>query len=157
MSPTPSPDRVEGALAPRASELGLDIEAVEVSAAGRHRLLRVAVDRDGGVSLDDLGELTRSLSEALDETDVMGERPYTLEVSSPGVDRPLTRPRHWRRNHDRLVKVTTHEGETVTGRIKDSDDEQVTVDVNGRAHVLAFGTVDKARVQVEFNRKEGPA
>ncbi|MDQ3628549.1 MAG: ribosome maturation factor RimP [Actinomycetota bacterium] len=157
MSPTPSPDRVEGALAPRAGELGLDIEAVEVSAAGRHRLLRVAVDRDGGVSLDDLGEVTRSLSEALDETDLMGERSYTLEVSSPGVDRPLTRPRHWRRNHDRLVKVTTHAGESVTGRVMDSDDDQVTLDVEGQVHVVALGTVDQARVQVEFNRKEGPA
>lgn len=157
MSPTPSPDRVEGALAQRASELGLDIEAVQVSAAGRHRLLRVAVDKDGGVSLDDLGEVTRSLSHALDDTDLMGEQAYTLEVSSPGVDRPLTRPRHWRRNHDRLVKITTHEGETLTGRVNDSDDEYVTLDVEGRQRVVAFGSVDRARVQVEFNRKEGPA
>jgi len=130
---------------------------VEISAAGRHRLLRVAVDRDGGVSLDDLGEATRSLGEALDETDLMGERSYTLEVSSPGVDRSLTRPRHWRRNHDRLVKVTTHQGETVTGRVSSSDDEQVTLDVEGAPHVVGFSSVDKARVQVEFNRKEGPA
>lgn len=157
MSPAPSPDRVEGALAPRASELGLDIEAVEISAAGRFRLLRVAVDRDGGVNLDDLGEVTRSLSQALDETDLMGEQAYTLEVSSPGVDRPLTRPRHWRRNHDRLVKITTHEGRTVTGRVAESDEERVTLDVDGAPEVVAFDTVDKARVQVEFKRKEGPA
>lgn len=157
MSPTPSPDRVEGALAPRAGELGLDIEHVEISAAGRFRLLRVAVDRDGGVNLDDLGEVSRALSEALDETELMGERAYTLEVSSPGIDRPLTLPRHWRRNRDRLVTITTHEGETVTGRVTDSDDGQVTLDLDGAVQSVAFDTVDQARVQVEFNRKEGPA
>jgi ribosome maturation factor RimP len=155
VSPTPSPDRVEEALAPRAAELGLDVEGVEINTAGRHRMLRVAVDQDGGVNLDDLGDVTRTLSEALDETDLMGEHPYTLEVTSPGVDRPLTMPRHWRRNRDRLVTVIGTDGTAVTGRIRSSDDAAAVLDVDGHERVVPYDTVAKAKIQVEFSRKEG--
>ena len=86
---------------------GLDLEGVEISQAGRRSLVRVLVDQDGGVTLDDIADATRLVSDVLDQTDVLGESPYTLEVTSPGIDRPLTLPRHWRRNVDRLVKVTT--------------------------------------------------
>jgi ribosome maturation factor RimP len=84
----------------------------------------------------------------------MGEAPYTLEVTSRGVDRPLTLPRHWRRNHDRLVKVTTTEGETLTGRIRDCDDDRVILDVSGTARALGYAEVAKALVQIEFNRAQ---
>ena len=97
--------------------MGLDVEAVEVTPAGKRRVLRVAVDKDGGVTLDDVADATREVYRVLDESDVMGEQPYTLEVTSRGVDRPLTLPRHWRRNEDRLVKVTLADGGEVTGRI----------------------------------------
>ena len=155
MSPTPSTERVEEALASRAGELGLDLEGVTLTSAGRHRMLRVAVDKDGGVSLDDLAEATRELSEALDETDLMGEHPYTLEVTSPGVDRPLTLPRHWRRNRDRLVTVTLADDETVTGRIGSSDEHGVVLDVDGNERTYAYADVVRAKIQVEFSRKEG--
>jgi ribosome maturation factor RimP len=88
----------------------------------------------------------------------MGARPYTLEVSSPGVDRPLTLPRHWRRNTDRLVKVTLTEGDEVTGRIVATDDEGADIDVDGTVHRVSFRSVAKARIQIEFKRpgeKEG--
>jgi ribosome maturation factor RimP len=137
-----------------AKRLGLDVEAVEVSAAGRRRLLRVAVDKDGGVSLDDIAEATRALGTVLDESDAMGDRAYTLEVTSPGVDRPLTLARHWRRNKDRLVAVTLREGGTVTGRILDADDDAVVLDLNGASVSLSYDEVTRAKVQVEFNRKE---
>jgi ribosome maturation factor RimP len=130
----------------------MDLEAVELTPAGKRRLLRVAVDRDGGVTLDDIAEAAREVSKAIDDADVMGEAPYTLEVTSRGVDRPLTLPRHWRRNQDRLVKVTTTEGETLTGRIGQSDDHGVTLDVSGTARRLGYAEVAKALVQVEFNR-----
>jgi ribosome maturation factor RimP len=155
MSPAPSPDRVEEALAPRASSLGLDVEGVTISSAGRHRMLRVAVDKDGGVSLDDLADATRALSEALDETELMGEHAYTLEVTSPGVDRPLTHPRHWRRNTDRLVTVTTAESGSFTGRIISCDETAAVLRVDGRERPVLFADVVKARIQVEFSRKEG--
>ena len=146
-------DRVFAALADPLDALGLDLEAVEVTPVGKRRLLRVAIDRDGGVTLDDVAAATREVSQALDDSDAMGESPYTLEVTSRGVDRPLTLPRHWRRNHDRLVTVTTTDGEKITGRIGESDDDGVTLDVSGASRSLSYGDVAKALVQVEFNRK----
>jgi ribosome maturation factor RimP len=133
----------------------LDLEGVTLTSAGRHRMLRVAVDKDGGVSLDDLAEATRDLSVALDQTDLMGEHPYTLEVTSPGVDRPLTLPRHWRRNRDRLVTVTLADDESVTGRIGSSDEHGVVLDVDGNERTYAYADVVRAKIQVEFSRKEG--
>jgi ribosome maturation factor RimP len=146
-------DRIEDALVGPLADQGLDVEAVEVTPAGKRRVLRVAVDKDGGVTLDDVADATRAVSEVLDASDVMGEMPYTLEVTSRGVDRPLTLPRHWRRNTDRLVKVTLVEGGTVTGRITTSDDNGVTLDVDGSTRELSYDEVAKALVQIEFNRK----
>ncbi|WP_370865393.1 ribosome maturation factor RimP [Nocardioides agariphilus] len=146
-------DRISAAIADPLGALGLDLEAVELTPAGKRRVLRVAVDRDGGVTLDDIAEATRQVSQALDDSEAMGEAPYTLEVTSRGVDRPLTLPRHWRRNHDRLVAVTTNDGERLTGRIGESGEEAVTLDVSGQPRVLAYDQVAKALVQVEFNRK----
>jgi ribosome maturation factor RimP len=148
-------ERLVEELTPPLQEIGLDLEAVEVTPAGRRRVLKVAVDKDGGVTLDDVAEATKEVSGLLDESDVMGEQPYTLEVTSPGVDRPLTLPRHWRRNVGRLVKVTTHDGGTVTGRVVEQDEENVTLDVEGSPRVVAYAEVAKAFVQVEFNRKGG--
>lgn len=136
--------------------LGLDLEAVELTPGGKRRVLRIAVDKDGGVTLDDIAEATRTVSGLLDDSDVLGETAYTLEVTSRGVDRPLTEPRHWRRNHDRLVKVTLAQREPVTGRIGASDDSGVTLDVSGRPVRLAYDDVEKALVQIEFNRKPAP-
>ena len=146
-------DRIEAELVDPLRVLGLDVEAVEVTPAGKRRVLRVAVDKDGGVTLDDVADATREVSRVLDESDVMGEMPYTLEVTSRGVDRPLTLPRHWRRNADRLVKVTRADGTEVTGRIVSSDDTAATLDADGEQHEVAYADVAKALVQIEFNRK----
>ena len=135
--------------------MGLDLEAVDLTPAGRRRVLRVAVDKDGGVTMDDVAEATKELSRLLDASDVMGEQPYTLEVTSPGTDRPLTLPRHWRRNLGRLVKVTTHEGETVTGRAVAQDEETATLEVGGTKQAITLAEVAKAHVQIEFNRPSG--
>jgi ribosome maturation factor RimP len=146
-------DRIEAELVDPLRALGLDVEAVEVTPAGKRRVLRVAVDKDGGVTLDDVADATREVSRVLDESDVMGEMPYTLEVTSRGVDRPLTLPRHWRRNEDRLVKATLTDGTSLTGRILSSDDAAVTLDVDGVRREVAYADVAKALVQIEFNRK----
>jgi ribosome maturation factor RimP len=148
-------DRLAEVLTEPLASAGLDVEAIELTPAGRRRLLRVAVDKDGGVTMDDIADATKEVSRLLDDSDVMGEHPYTLEVTSPGTDRPLTLPRHWRRNHSRLVKVTTTDGTTLTGRVRESDEDGVTLDVDGTERVLAFAEVAKARIQIEFNRKEG--
>ncbi len=147
-------DRVEAVLTDPLAALGLDVEAVELTPAGKRRVLRVAVDRDGGVTLDAIAEATREVSRVIDDTDAMGESPYTLEVTSRGVESPLTLPRHWRRNHDRLVTVTTREGEKLTGRVTASDDEAVTLDVDGAVRTLSLDDIAKALVQIEFNRRK---
>jgi ribosome maturation factor RimP len=146
-------DRIEAELDDPLRALGLDIEAVDITPAGKRRILRIAVDKDGGVTLDEVAEATREVNRVLDGSEVMGEQPYTLEVTSRGVDRPLTLPRHWRRNASRLVKVTLADGETVTGRILESRDEAVTLDLDGERREVSYAEVKKALVQVEFNRK----
>ncbi|CAN5694031.1 ribosome maturation factor RimP [soil metagenome] len=145
--------RIETVLADPLAALGLDLEAVEVTPAGNRRVLRVAVDQDGGVTMDDVAAATREVGTVLDETEVMGSQPYTLEVTSRGVDRPLTLPRHWRRNADRLVKVKLVDGSSFTGRICDSGDETVVVEVSGTDRLVTLADVQRALVQIEFNRK----
>lgn len=135
-------------------ELGLDLEAVELTPAGKRRVLRIAIDTDGGVTLDDVAAATRAINDVIDASDAMGEHPYTLEVTSRGVDRPLTEPRHWRRNASRLVKVTLADDSVVSGRIGESDEEQVSLDVGGATQVVRYPDVKKALVQIEFNRKD---
>ena len=151
MSGTTQTSRIESELTGPLADLGLDLEAVELTPAGKRRVLRVAVDRDGGVSMDDVAEATREVGRLLDASDVMGEQPYTLEVTSRGVDRPLTLPRHWRRNRGRLVKVTLAD-DTLTGRVTTSDDEAATLDVSGEERRVGYDEVVRALVQIEFNR-----
>ncbi|WP_201931138.1 ribosome maturation factor RimP [Nocardioides donggukensis] len=148
-------DRIEAELVDPLATLGLDVEAVEITPAGKRRVLRVAVDKDGGVTLDDVADATRAVSGVLDDSDVMGEHPYTLEVTSRGADRPLTLPRHWRRNVDRLVKVTLADGDELTGRITATGEDAATVTVDDVDRQVAYADVARARVQVELNRKGG--
>lgn len=160
MSTTSLPDRLAEVLAPAVAPLGLELEAVELANAGRRRLLRVIVDADAdagtdGLTLDRLADATRAVSQALDDADAMGEQPYTLEVTSPGVDRPLTLPRHWRRNVGRKVAVTTTDQTRRTGRIRAVGETSVTLDVGGTEVEMRYDDIAKALVQVEFNRKEG--
>ncbi len=151
-------ERLVEELTPPLLASGFDLEAVEVTPAGRRRLLRVAIDKDGGVTMDEIAEATKQVSALLDSSDVMGEQPYTLEVTSPGVDRPLTLPRHWRRNAGRLVKVSLADGGSLTGRILDADDGEdggARLECDGGVRTLGYAEVGTARIQVEFNRKEG--
>ena len=144
--------RIEDSVRTPLLELGLDVEAVEITPAGKRRVLRIAVDADGGPTLDDVADATRAISTVLDESDVMGEMGYTLEVTSRGVDRPLTLERHWRRNTDRLVAVTLTDGTELTGRITTTDDDGADVAVAGEIRRIKYSEVAKALVQIEFNR-----
>jgi ribosome maturation factor RimP len=152
MSMADTRDRLAEELTGPMDALGLDLEAVDLTSAGKRRVLRVAIDKDGGVTMDDIADATREVSRLLDDTGVMGEQAYTLEVSSPGVDRPLTLPRHWRRNAGRLVTVTPREGEAVTGRITVTDDEGAVLDVEGVEHRVEYADVKKAKIQIEFKK-----
>jgi ribosome maturation factor RimP len=166
-----SPDHLTGLIGPTVHALGLDLDALELTTAGRRRVLRVVVDKDGGVSLDDIADATRAVSKELDADDVLGEQPYTLEVTSRGVDRPLTSPRNWVRNIGRLVEVALVDGTVVTGRVTGADDTGADLAVpaatsrgghraSDRAddptpHRVPYTEVRRALVQVEFARKEG--
>jgi ribosome maturation factor RimP len=145
-------------LTPVVATGGYDLEDVVVSPAGKRRLVRVTVDKDGGVTLDECAELSRAVSAALDDAeDVLGQQPYTLEVSSPGVSRPLTEPRHWRRSIGRLVKVAMSDGSDVTGRVLESNEKSAVLDVDGSRREVGLGDVVKAVVQVELNRRSEAA
>lgn len=145
-------ERIAELLEPVLAAAGLDLEAVELTPAGKRRVLRVVVDSDDGVDLDRVGEVSQEVNATLDASDVMGELPYVLEVTSPGVDRPLTQPRHWRRSRGRLVTASLTGGGDVTGRVTEADDEGVTLDVEGSPRTLAHAELGKGRVQVEFRR-----
>ncbi len=147
-------DRLTELLTGPLQGLGLDLEAVDLTRAGKRSVLRVAVDKDGGVDLDDIAEATREVSGLLDDSDAMGEAPYTLEVSSRGVDRPLTLPRHWRRNAGRLVLVRLAGGEPVLGRIREADETGAVVVVDDTETRVEFDQVSKAKIQIEFKRED---
>ena len=150
-------DDLRRLLTPVVAERGLDLEDVQVTPAGKRRLLRVIVDQDGGVGLDSVATVSTAVSAALDDSNVMGGTPYVLEVTSPGIDRPLTEPRHWRRARSRLVEATLAEGDPVTGRVLDAQDDGVLLDVAGAERLLPWTQVVRGRVQVEFNRPESGA
>ncbi|MDA8371726.1 MAG: ribosome maturation factor RimP [Nocardiopsaceae bacterium] len=145
-------DRLAELLEPVLAEAGLDLEGIEVTPAGKRRSLRVVVDSDEGVDLDTVGVVSQEVSAVLDASDAMGKAPYVLEVTSPGVDRPLTRPRHWRRSLGRLVHARLTAGGEVQGRVKDADDSGVTLEVNGQNRVYGYSDLGRGKVQVEFRR-----
>ncbi|GAA3907457.1 ribosome maturation factor RimP [Actinoplanes auranticolor] len=147
--------RVRAVIEPVVVAAGFDLEDVNLSRAGRRHVLRVLVDADGGISLDDVAVVSREISQALDTAEenqgevLAGE--YQLEVGSPGVDRPLTLPRHWRRNVSRLVAVTVA-GRSLTGRVTSADDTCVVLDVDGRSTEIPYAELGPGKVQIEFKR-----
>lgn len=145
---------VRAALEPVAEQLGVDLEDVTVKRAGRRSVVLVVLDKDGGLNLDAIAQASRAVSEALDDSSVIGDLPYVLEVSSPGVDRPLTQARHWRRAGGHLVKLTLDDGSTLTGRVQESNDASVEVVVDGKPRTFEYGQISRGVVQVEFTKKE---
>ena len=150
-------------LAPVVAEAGYDLEDISVTAAGRRNLIRVIVDAETGVDLDAVAALSRAMSVALDADTEGGPDfadPYVLEVSSPGVDRPLTEVRHWQRAVGRLVEVTV-DGAPLTGRVLDTDGRGIRFEVVGvkgrpsKTREIAWADLGRGKVQVEFNRKGG--
>lgn len=146
-------ERLLHTLGPIVQAAGYDLEDVSVTAAGRRNLVRVTVDHDGGIDLDAVAEVSRLVSDSLDEGGDGFAGPYVLEVSSPGVDRPLTEPRHWRRAQGRLVTVTVGE-RSVTGRVVHADDAGVHLDVDGSRQEHAYPSLGPGRIQIEFNHAD---
>lgn len=137
---------------------GFDLEELAVRAAGRRRIVRVVIDGDDGVTLDAAADVSRAISERLDaagEADPTGSAPYTLEVTSPGVGRPLTLPRHFRRARTRLVSISTADGKETAGHVLGVDETAVTLVLSGRKGVsrisVPLADIVRARVEVEFS------
>ncbi len=155
-------------------ELGLMVEDVAVTPAGKRRLVRIWLDRDlsgldpadessvvDPLSLDEVAEATRAISVALDTSDATGDAPYVLEVGSPGVDRRLVEPRHFRRNVTRLVqiwRVNGAEGDPIVGRLVAAGPAGATLLVSATTKEpetevrISYADVARAQVQVEFAR-----
>ncbi|MFE6338794.1 ribosome maturation factor RimP [Streptomyces sp. NPDC057806] len=159
MSTTQS-ERLRELLEPLVSSQGLDLEEIAVDSVGRKRVLRVVVDSDTGADLDRIADVSRALSAKLDETNAMGDGAYDLEVGTPGAERELTEHRHYVRAVDRLVRFQLTEDGELVARILAVDEDGVDLEVPGvkgrkaTNRRLAFGDIAKARVQVEFSRKD---
>lgn len=137
-------------LTPLVAEAGFDVDDIAVTRVGRRILVRVTIDADGGIGVDDIARISRILDEALDAADPFAD-PFVLEVSSPGVDRPLTTVKHWQRNVGRLVRVEVG-GTFVVGRITAVDATTVVLDVDGSPAEFPVSALGAGKVQVEFNR-----
>jgi ribosome maturation factor RimP len=138
-------------LTPAVRDAGYVLEEVKVTPAGKRRIIAVIIDGlEKNPSLDEVTVVSRRVSEILDNYSQLGEMPFTLEVTTPGVDRPLTQPRHWRKNIGRLVKITPIEGETFTSRILAVSENGATLE----SGEVEFASIKRAQVEIEFNRKE---
>lgn len=138
-------------LEPVVSEFSFDLDDIEITRSGGQRILDVTIDGDSGVNLDEVAEVSRAISEFLDQSDAMGNEPYVLEVGTRGVTKPLTKPVHWARNIGRLVNVA---GDAINavGRIVEFDDPDVTLDINGKSRTLSIKEISRANIEVEFKK-----
>lgn len=149
-------DNITQAITPAIEAVGLFLEEVQVSSPGNRRLVTCIVDSAGNINLDEVAAVSKEIAAILDVAEFMGQTPFTLEVTSPGVDRPLTLPRHWTKNMDRLARSVMVNGEVITGRINAVHDESVCVIVAGKVSKkieLPFVEIRRAQVEIEFNRK----
>ena len=142
-------EQVLAVITPAIESLGFYIEDITISSAGKRSMLTVIVDGDTHLSLDQVTVATKAISEIVENLPTLGNNPFTLEVTSPGLDRPLTKPRHWRKNQDRLIKIVLTDGKEINGRIKDSTETSVTVD----DQVINFADIKRATLEVEFKKE----
>jgi ribosome maturation factor RimP len=147
--------RLEPLVAAAVTAAGFDLDSLEVQQAGRRQLVKVVVDGDEGVGLDEVAEISRAVSAVLDEHEDVLADAYTLEVTSPGLDRPLRKPRHWRRAHLRLVRVTPKTGPELLGRVGLAGEQSTRLLVGGELRDLEYAQVAKAMIEIEF--KPAPA
>jgi ribosome maturation factor RimP len=150
-------DKITELVQPAVEQAGFFLEDVHVVSPGKHRIITCIVDGQTPLNLDQVTSVSRDISELLDGADFMDDTAFTLEVTSPGVDRPLTLPRHWQKNLNRLVKVVKLDGSVVNGRITTIEDSNVVLfeDIKGKTkeHALSLNDVKRATVEIEFTRK----
>jgi ribosome maturation factor RimP len=141
-------EQVAAAITPAIESLGFYVEDIAITSAGKRSMLTVIVDGDTHLSLDQVTVATKAISEIVENLPTLGNNPFTLEVTSPGLDRPLTKPRHWQKNKDRLIKIVLNDGKEIKGRIKESTQTAVTVDEK----VINFADVKRATLEIEFKQ-----
>ncbi|MEY3434051.1 MAG: hypothetical protein RL057_431 [Actinomycetota bacterium] len=142
-------------LSPVITKAGFILEEVTVTPVGKRRLVAVVIDReDTNPSLDEVTVVSKEVSAILDNYSQMGEMPFTLEVTTPGIDKPLVLPRHWKKNIGRLVKITPKQGEKYVARIQGFADNQITLELKNESFIVSLSDIAKAQIEVEFNRKE---
>ena len=141
-------EEISAAITPVLSDLGFYLEDITITSAGRRSMLTVIVDGDTHLSLDQVTVATKAISEIVENIQSLGQAPFTLEVTSPGLDRPLTKPRHWRKNIDRLVKIVLLDGKEIKGRVKDATEILATVD----EQVVKFSDIKRATLEIEFKQ-----
>lgn len=141
-------------LTPAIKTLGFVLEEIKVTPVGKRRIIAVTVDQEEkNPNLDEVTVVSREVSNILDNYSQLGDQPFTLEVTTPGVDRPLVLPRHWQKNLGRLVKVVKIDGQTISGRISSVSDVSAAIEVAGKSVEVLFGDVKRAQIEIEFNRK----
>ena len=141
-------EEIAAAITPTIEGLGFYLEDLNITSAGRRSMLTVIVDGDTHLTLDQVTSVTKAIGEIVENIQSLGQTPFTLEVTSPGIDRPLTKPRHWKKNVDRLVKVVLQDTSEVKGRIKDSNKETATIDDK----LIKFTDIKRATLEVEFKQ-----
>jgi len=141
-------EEISAVITPALSTLGFYLEDITITSAGKRSMLTVIVDADNHLSLDQVTVATKAIGELVEGIQSLGDTPFTLEVTSPGIDRPLTKPRHWRKNIDRLIKVILLDGKEVKGRIKDASELSATVD----QQVILFTDIKRATLEIEFKQ-----
>ncbi len=142
-------EQVQAVITPAIESLGFYVEDITITSAGKRSMLTVIVDGDTHLSLDQVTVATKAISEIVENLPTLGNNPFTLEVTSPGLDRPLTKPRHWRKNQERLIKIVLNDGKEINGRIKDSTESAVTVDDK----TINFADIKRATLEVEFKKE----
>ena len=151
-------NQISDAVRPAIEAQGVYLEDVHVATPGNHRIITVIIDGDSSLNLDQVTVVTKAVSEVLDAASFMGEAPFTLEVTSPGVDRPLTLPRHFAKNLTRLLKVTLQDGTAISGRLTSNAEDSIVLTVTEKKETkevsIAIADIKRALVEIEFNRKE---
>jgi ribosome maturation factor RimP len=141
-------EEISAAITPALSNLGFYLEDVVITTAGRRSMITVIVDGDTHLSLDQVTQVTKAIGEIIENIQSLGQTPFTLEVTSPGLDRPLTKPRHWRKNINRLVKVVLLDGQEIKGRVRDSTQISATID----EQVINLSDIKRATLEIEFKQ-----
>jgi ribosome maturation factor RimP len=144
-------DEISAVIAPIVAASGNYLEEVTITPDGKSRILTVIVDSDTHLNLDQVTAVTREISDLLETLPALGDQPFTLEVTSPGIDRPLTQLRHWKKNHGRLVNLVLHDGKEVKGRIGDLAGDVIMIDEKE----ISLDDIKSAMIEIEFKSIKG--